>query len=96
MSNDAGEHRILVERNEDGSLSKETIKRAMKALRRRLKLTRLDEESRLGHDAMSKGFKSTVFAVVPPGQYPKEVWDELVALGRLRAMEQGLYEIVEV
>ncbi|MHC4514122.1 MAG: hypothetical protein ACYTGW_21715 [Planctomycetota bacterium] len=86
----------LVQRNEDGSLTKETIKRAMKAFRKRLKLTRLDEESRLGHDAMSKGMKSTIFAIQAPERYPPEVWEELVERGRLRRVQHGLYEIVEV
>ncbi len=85
----------LVERNEDGTLTKETIKRAMKAFRKRLKLARLDEESSVGHDPLSKGEKSTIIGVKPPEQYPPEVWDELVGLGRLRSIGQGVYEIVE-
>ncbi len=86
----------LVQRNEDGSLTKETIKRAMKALRKRIKLMRLDEESRLGYDAMSSGLKSTISGVRPPEQYPPEVWDELVERGRVRSISHGLYEIVEI
>ena len=86
----------LVQRNEDGSLTKETIKRAMKAIRKRIKLMRLDEESRLGHDAMSSGLKSTITGVRPPEQYPPEVWEELAERGRLRKIEPGLYEIVEM
>ena len=85
----------LVDRNEDGSLTKETIKRAMKAFRKRLKLMRLDEESGLGHDAMTRGVKSTIFAIKPPERYPPEVWDELVERGRLRRVQEGLYEIVD-
>ena len=85
----------LVQRNEDGSLTKETIKRAMKAFRKRLKLMRLDDESRLGHDPMSKGVKSTIFGIAPPGRYPPEVWEELVDRGRLRRVGQDIYEIVE-
>ena len=85
----------LVERNADGTLSKETLKRAMKALRRRLKLSRLDEESKLGHDPLSKGEKSTIVAVAPPEQYPREVWDRLVELGRLRDIGHGLLELTE-
>ena len=77
----------LVERNEDGSLTKETIKRAMKAFRKRLKLMRLDDESRLGHDPLSKGIKSTIFAIKPPERYPPAVWDELVDRGRLRRVD---------
>lgn len=85
----------LVERNEDGSLTKETIKRAMKAFRKRLKLMRLDEESSLGHDAMTRGVRSTICAIQPPERYPADVWEELADRGRLRRVEQGLYEIVD-
>ncbi len=85
----------LVERNDDGSLTKETLKRAMKAFRKRLKLARLDEESRLGGDALTKGERSTISAVRPPEQYPAEVWERLVELGRLRDIGHGLLEIVE-
>jgi len=86
----------LVERDEDGKLTKETIKRAMKAYRKRLKLTRLDEESRLGHDAMTKGERSTVVGIKPPEQYPIEVWQELATMGRLKDIGHGLFEIVEL
>ena len=85
----------LVERNEDGSLTKETLKRAMKAFRKRLKLSRLDEESKLGHDPLSKGQRSRIMAVQPPEQYPLEVWERLAELGRLKSLGQGLFEIVE-
>lgn len=85
----------IVQRNEDGSFTKETLKRAMKALKKRLKVTRLDDESRLGHDAMSKGGGSGIVGVKPPTQYPIEVWQALVALGRLRSDRNGLYEIIE-
>jgi hypothetical protein len=85
----------LVERNPDGSLTKETLQRAMKAFKKRLKLTRLDDESRLGHDAMTKGGRSGITGVKPPEQYPVEVWAALAEKGRIRALGQGLYEIVE-
>ena len=42
----------IIERNPDGTFTKETLARAIKALKKRLKVTRLDDESRLGHDAM--------------------------------------------
>ena len=66
----------LVQRNDDGSLTQETLKRAMNACRRRLKLTREDDEARLGHDAMTKGRSSAIVGIKPPEQYPQEVWDE--------------------
>jgi len=85
----------IVQRNEDGTFTKETLKRAMKALKKRLKLTRLDDESRLGHDAMSKGAGSSIIGVHPPSQYPIEVWQELERKGRVRIDRNGLLEIIE-
>ena len=86
----------LVQFNDDGTPTKETIKRAMKAFRKRLKLMRLDEESQLGHDPMSKGQRSTISGIAPPEKYGSELWDKLVDLGRLRRDNHGLYEIVEM
>jgi hypothetical protein len=74
----------------------EELKRAMKAFKKRLKLTRLDDESRLGVGAMTGGNASGVVAIMPPNQYPKSVWDELVKQGRLRNTGFGLYELVKV
>jgi hypothetical protein len=85
----------IVERNPDGTFTKETLQRAMKALKKRMKLTRLDDESRLGHDAMSKGGRSGIVAVKPPNQYPLEVWQALEQKGRIRGDRHGLYEIID-
>lgn len=73
-------------------LSPETLKRAMKAFKKRLKLTALDEDSRLGRGACSKGAQG-VCAIQPPGQYPPAVWEELCRQGRLRRAGHGLYEL---
>ena len=73
----------------------EELKKAMKAFKKRLKLTRLDDESRLGRGAMSGGGKSGIQAIEPPNQYPKAVWDELVRQGRLRYAGHGLYEMAQ-
>ncbi len=86
----------LVELNPDGSPTKETLKRAMKAFRKRLKLTRLDQVSTAGRNPLSSGAKSAVVALIPPEQYPLMVWDALVAQGRLKSIGQGLYEAVEI
>jgi hypothetical protein len=85
----------IVQHNDDGTFTKETLKRALKALKRRLKVTRLDDESRLGHDAMSKGGGSGIVGVRPPTQYPAEVWQELEAKGRVRSDRDGLLEIID-
>ena len=71
----------------------EELRRALKAFKKRLKLSRLDDESSLGHGPMSSGKSSGIVAIVPPNQYPKAVWDELVAQGRLKYAGRGLYEL---
>lgn len=69
------------------------LKGALKAFRKRLKLARLDDESRLGHGAMTGGGRSGIVAIPPPNQYPQEVWNELVRQGKLRYARHGLYEL---
>ena len=59
----------------------EELKGAFKAYKKRLKLTRLDEESRIGGGPLSGGHRSDIVAITPPNQYPQSVWDELVARG---------------
>ena len=93
--NDPRPELTLVERNPDGSFTKETLQRAMKALKKRMKLTRLDDESKLGHDAMSRGGSSGIVGVQPPPQYPAEVWQALEAKGRIRLDRHGTAEILE-
>ena len=73
------------------SFTKEELKRAMKAFKKRLKLTRLDDESRLGYGPMSGRGESSIVAIMPPNQYPKAVWEELVRQGKLKHAEQGTY-----
>ena len=75
------------------SPSPEELRKALKAFKKRLKLARLDDESSLGGGAMSSGKSSSIVAVMPPNQYPKAVWDELVAQGRLKYAGQGLYQL---
>ena len=69
------------------------LKKAMKAFRKRLKLTRLDDESRLGVGAMTKGEASAICGIVPPQEYPVAVWDELARQGRLTKDRHDLYAL---
>ena len=69
------------------------LKNAMKHFKKRLKMARLDDESRLGHGATSSGGRSGIVAIIPPTLYPQEVWDELARQGRLRRAGQGLVEL---
>lgn len=76
----------------DEALSSEVLKRAMKAFKKRLKLTALDEDSRLGKGPFSGGAQG-ICAIQPPNQYPDEVWAELCRQGKLRQSGHGLYEL---
>jgi hypothetical protein len=70
------------------------LKRAMNAFRKRLKLTRADDEGSGSRNPLSRGQASSITGVQPPDQYPPEVWDLLVAQGRLRDAGHGILEQV--
>ena len=78
-----------------GAIDPATLKSALKAFRKRLKVVRLDDESGIGSKVMTGGKKSGIAGIVPPNQFPRAVWDELVKQGKLRSAGQGLYELVE-
>jgi hypothetical protein len=71
------------------------LSRALQAFKKRLKLTQLDSESKLGYGPMTGGRPSGIVAITPPNQYPRSVWDALVAQGRLKKGSQGQYELVK-
>lgn len=71
------------------------LKTALAAFKKRLKLTKLDQESRLGHGPLSSGSKTTVIAILPPNLYPKIYWEELEKQGLIRNTGGGFYELVE-
>ena len=76
-----------------GSPTPEELRNALKAFKKRLKLTRLDDESSLGRGPLSGGKSSGIVAITPPHQYPRAVWDQLVAQGRLKYAGQGMYQL---
>jgi hypothetical protein len=88
VMSDAGENRT-------GVPSAEELKRAYKAFKKKLKLTRLDAESNLGGGPLSSGRGSGIVAITPPHQFPPAVWDELVKQGKLKRAGGGTYELVE-
>ena len=69
------------------------LKAAMKAFRKRLKLTCLDDQSRIGVGPMSSGRKSGIVGITPPDQFPQAVWEELVRQGKLKYSGNGQYEL---
>jgi hypothetical protein len=67
------------------------LKRAYKAFKKRLKLTRLDDES-----GLSKGSKrSAIAGIQPPAGFPPGIWEELVTQGKLRREGAGTYSLVQ-
>ena len=77
-----------------GTPTYQELKAALKAFKKRLKLTRLDAESNIGGGPLSSGRKSDIVAITPPGQFPQAVWDELVRQGKLKRAGGGTYELV--
>ena len=72
----------------------ETLKTALKLFRRRLKFTRLDEESRLGVGPIGGGHRKKITSIHQPPEYPTAIWHELVRQGKLRQAGKEFYELV--
>lgn len=73
----------------------ETCRQALRAFRKRSDLARLDEESRLGRSPLSKGAAPHAAAIIPPGEWPEAVWQELVHQGKLHGVGGGFYELTK-
>ena len=74
--------------------SADEVKRALTAFKKRLKLTRLDHESRLGYGPLTKGGGPGIVGIMPPHQFPPAVWEELVRLKKLKHLSDGIYELL--
>ena len=72
---------------------RDLLKRAMRAFRKRLGVTQLDDESTVGVGPMSGGRSSGISGVSPPAMYPRAVWLELARQGRLVNAGQGVFEL---
>jgi hypothetical protein len=73
----------------------EDLKRAFKAFKKRLKVTRLDAESGISGGPLSGGRRSDIVAISPPGDFPQAVWDALVKQGKLKPAGRGMYELAQ-
>ena len=76
-----------------GMATEEELKKALKAFKKRMKLTQLDDDSKLGHSPLT-GAKGKVVSIQPPAGFGKEIWEELAAKGYLRRDGIGFYELV--
>jgi len=70
------------------------LKKALKAFKKRLKLTRLDDDSKLGHSPLSGMNQSNIVAIRPPSGFGPTIWEELADKGFLKRDTGGFYELV--
>lgn len=66
---------------------------AMAAFKKRLRIVRLNDESRLGGRYTSGGHRSGIDAIQPPSDHPPQIWKSLIAKGRLVNAGQGMYAL---
>ncbi len=71
----------------------ETLRDAMRAFRKRMKLTKLDHESKLGRSPLTGGKEAEFESILPPHQFPSEVWKTLAAQGELESCGGGFYKM---
>ena len=72
--------------------TEDELKKALKAFKKRLKLTRLDDESGLSRGG---GKKSGITGITPPAGHPPGIWEELVKAGKLKREMGNTYSVVE-
>lgn len=75
------------------TFSEDDLGRALRAFKKRLRVSRLAEESKLGGRQLTGGRRSEIHAMIPPDDFPPEIWRALVAAGRLRDEGQGFYAL---
>ncbi len=75
------------------TIDPDTLRKALHAFRKRAKLTRLDDESKLGRGPLSKGADASLGAIQPPNEFPEAVWQELARQGKLKYLGHGMYEL---
>lgn len=75
--------------------SKDELKRALQAFKKRLKLYRRDDESKLGGGAFTSGKASGIVGIRLPDGHRPEVWAALEAKQRIRRIPgTQTYELV--
>lgn len=70
------------------------LKQALTAFKKRLKLMRLDQESRLGGGRpTTSGKKSDIDQIIPPDRFSRDVWKALAAKKLLKDHGGGFYSL---
>ena len=67
----------------------------MKAFRKRLKLMKLDHESKLGRSPLTGGKDAGFESILPPEQFPSDVWKVLASKGEVESTGRGFYKLPE-
>ena len=77
------------------AIDPEILRQALRAFKRRVQFTQLDEESQINrHNPLSKGEdRKPSRAITAPVEFPDEVWQELVRQGKLIYLSHGFYEL---
>jgi hypothetical protein len=71
------------------------LRKALKAFKKRMKMTQLDDDSKLGHSPLTGGNKARVVSIQPPSGFGREIWEELADKGFLKRDGIGFFELVE-
>jgi hypothetical protein len=71
------------------------LKKALKAFKKRLKLTRLDDDSKIGHSPLTGNNREHIVAIQPPAGFGRQIWEELAQKGFLKSDGTGFYELIE-
>jgi len=74
--------------------SEEELRKALKAFKKRLNLTQLDDESKLGGGPIPHGSRAKVASIQPPAGFGAAIWEELADKGYLKRDGIGFYELV--
>ncbi len=77
----------------DASIPEAELEHALRAFKKRLKVMRLADESKLGGRQLTGGRKSEIDAIIPPSEFPREVWVALAVRGKLRDSGGGFYAL---
>jgi hypothetical protein len=73
----------------------EQMKRAIKALKKRLKLYRRDDESSQGQGKLTSGRSSGIVGIALPEGFAPDVWEALEKQGRIRRVPgTQQYEVI--
>ncbi|MGP1271854.1 MAG: hypothetical protein ACTS22_00825 [Phycisphaerales bacterium] len=75
--------------------SHDDLAAAIRAFKKRLKLLRLNDESRLGGRYTSGGRRSSIDAIEPPDGFSPDIWRVLARKGQLHDEGGGFYALPE-